>query len=112
MTKDFDPLDTRASDAAKAEEHLAQRVKQEQEASDLKYLMSLPQFRRFMWRQLEETGMFRTSFSMNGLEMAFREGQRNLGIKLTSELTTHCPNDYSKMQREAKSERARSNAAR
>lgn len=103
MTKEFDPLDTRAHEAATALDAQAQHVKQEQEKADLKYLMSLPQGRRFIWRLLEEAGVFRTSFSTDALEMAFREGCRNQGLKMMTATIEHCPGEYHKMTREQKS---------
>jgi hypothetical protein len=103
MTQEFDPLDPHAQEAVHAQDAKTQRLKQEQEISDFNYLMSLPQGRRFMWRLLEKAGVFRSSYSMNGLEMAFKEGNRNLGVMLVAEINEHCPGQYQKMIREQKS---------
>lgn len=100
MTEAYDPLDPRAQDAAKSKQEAAERLRKEQEVSDLKHLMAQPQFRRYIWRWLEKAGMNRSSFSMNGLDMAFKEGNRNLGIAMNAELDEHCSKDYLKMLRE------------
>lgn len=107
MTTEFDPLDSHAHDAVKAQDALTQRVKLEQEIEDFKYLMSLVQGRRFMWRLLEDAGVFRTSFSTDALSTAFKEGWRNQGLKLINLINEHCPKQYQQMLREQKSERSK-----
>jgi hypothetical protein len=100
--KEFNPLDTRAQEAAIKKQAESRRLEQEQEVEDLKYLMGVPVFRRFVWRQLDKAGVFRTSFSTNGLEMAFKEGNRNLGVQLLAEINEHCPERYVQMTKEQK----------
>lgn len=100
--KEFDPLDPRALTEAEKKQAAANKLEREQEVSDFKYLMELPQFRRFAWRLLERAGVFRTSFAMNGLEMAFKEGHRNAGVQLLAEMTELCPNRYLQMIKERK----------
>lgn len=100
--KEFNPLDPRAQAAAEKATAEASKFDREQEIEDFKYLMEQPQGRRFIWRLLERSGVFRTSFSLNGLEMAFREGNRNLGTYYIAELNEHCPNRYVQMIKERK----------
>lgn len=64
--------------------------------NDWKWLMSTPRGRRIVWRLLEETGQFRSSFTGNS-ETFFREGERNVGLKITALIGQHCAEDYAKM---------------
>ena len=102
MSREFDPLNERAQQAAAKETETAQQLKRAQEQDDFRYLMSLPQGRRFMWRLLERAGVFRSSFSLNGLEMAHNEGNRNAGLHLLADIQELCPERYTQMLKEAK----------
>ena len=81
----------------------AQRAQLERqtEIDDLHWLMSDKRGRRFMWRLLTSSGIYRSSFNVEPLAMAFAEGQRNTGLKLVDEITRHCANRFSEMQKEA-----------
>lgn len=63
--------------------------------------------RRFIWRQLQESGIYRSSFTGDALSMSFREGERNRGLKLLDEITRHCPKRLSEMQTEARTNERR-----
>lgn len=105
MSNEFDPTDTQAAEAAQskeADDHKSARV---QEEEDLKFVMSHQQGRRLMWRLLSKAGVYRTSFSQNGLEMAFREGQRNLGLFLQAEILDACPDRHQQMLKESRDAR-------
>ena len=52
-----------------------------------------------MWRLLERTGVFRTSFTGNS-ETFFREGQRNVGLMLMAQIHEVCPDQYALMLKE------------
>jgi hypothetical protein len=101
MQRNHDPFDLagQARDKAEAERREAQA--RENEAVDLKWLMSDARGRRFVWRLLEKSGMYRTSFTGNS-ETFFREGMRNFGIMLTSLINEHCPELYLAMVNESK----------
>lgn len=100
MSPEIDPLDVQAHerDAANAAE-LA-REKQEQRLTDLKWLMSFRQGRRIVWRLLEETGVYRSSFHTNALTMAMLEGQRNHGLRLLAAVTEATPRKFDAMMKE------------
>lgn len=97
----FDPLDLRgqetAADAAKQRSALTLRT----EAEDFKWLMKDKRGRRIVWRLLEKTGMYRSSFTGNS-ETFFREGQRNVGLLLTAQIHEHSPEMYPVMLQEQK----------
>lgn len=70
-------------------------------------LMSLPAGRRFLWRLLTQSGVFRSSFSPDPLVMAMNEGQRNVGLRVVGAIMAACPEKYLDMMRLAKGLRER-----
>jgi hypothetical protein len=71
-------------------------------ADDLKWVMQNKRGRRFVHGVLDRAGVFRTSFHTNALTMAFNEGARNEGLKLTTLLMEHCPELWQQMLAEQK----------
>lgn len=64
---------------------------------DMKWLMEQKRGRRIVWRQLEDAGVFRSSFNQSASVMAFQEGQRNGGLKLLAQVMRITPASYSTM---------------
>jgi hypothetical protein len=95
----FDPLDLRGQERAKEQSDERQRLAVEQEKDDFKWLMGSKRGRRIVWRLLERTGVFRTSFTGNS-ETFFREGQRNVGLMLMAQIHEVCPDQYALMLKE------------
>mgnify|MGYP000987292921 CR=1 FL=1 len=94
-----DPTDIRAQERAREEQKKRAEHVAELEADDFKWLMANKRGRRIVWRLLEQTGVFRTSFRLNN-EMAFLEGQRNVGLILIGLIHAHCPEAYMTMLKE------------
>lgn len=105
---DFDPFDLEAQDQdAEAQAH-ANAVASKLERDDFLVLMRDKVFRRFMWRLLSMTHVFRSSFMGAGtdaLAMAFLEGERNIGCRMVDEIHQHCSELYSTMVKEQKNDR-------
>lgn len=97
-----DPIDLQAQERAQAETGERSKAEQNREIEDLKWLMSNKRGRRFVCRQLERAGVWRLSFNTNALSMAFNEGQRNEGLRLMAQITTHCADRYTEMLKESK----------
>ena len=95
----FDPLDLRGQEAAKEQSDERKRLAIGQEQDDFKWLMGSKRGRRIVWRLLERTGVFRTSFTGNS-ETFFREGQRNVGLMLMAQIHEVCPDQYALMLKE------------
>lgn len=77
------------------------QLEREQEREDLGRVMDTKWGRRFIWRQLEKAGVFRSSFAGEATHAtSFNEGQRNAGLKLFADLIEWCPGLYAKMQAE------------
>lgn len=78
------------------------RSAREQELQDFSMLLATRPGRRFVWRLLSLTGVFRTSFDNSGSVTAFNEGQRNIGLRLLADVNEAGPEHYVVMLRESK----------
>ena len=79
------------------------KFKQDTEDNDLKFLLASDQGRRFIWNMLEKCGVFKSSFTGSS-ETFFLEGQRNIGLKLMSDIMRVDPDSYLKMIKSNKGE--------
>jgi hypothetical protein len=77
------------------------------ERDELLWVMSDAKGRRFMWRRLADAGIYRTTFTGDALTSAFKEGERNAGIRLMTLILQHCPERLSQMQKEARTNERR-----
>lgn len=111
MTLDHDPLDTTATEAARQRDAQLQQLEREREVSDFKWLMATVEGRRFVHRLLRKAGVHRSSFSLSEVEMAFREGNRNIGVFLMAEIDEVCPERYHQMVKERKADDRRQRTA-
>jgi hypothetical protein len=96
----------RESEAAAEKAKQADLVAQTQ-VSDLRWLMADPQGRRFVWRLLTEAGVFHSTYTGEALSSAFAEGKRAQGLKVLGEVMQHCPERFSQMQKEARTNERR-----
>lgn len=94
-----DPTDIRSNDADRAGIDHARKLSVEQEGEDFKWLVNDKRGRRIVWRLLESTGVFRSSFTGNS-ETFFREGARNVGLQIMASLHAHSPESYFSMLQE------------
>ena len=76
-------------------------IQRQRELDDLNAVLDTPQGRRVMWRVLGFSKTFHTVFNSNALVMAHNEGQRNVGLWLTAEITEASTDNYLLMQKEA-----------
>ena len=97
----YDPLDIRGQENAKAEKEVRDKIANENEETDVKWLMGNKRGRRIMWRLLDQSGVFRLSFNSNSMTMAFNEGQRNFGNRMLAMIHSLCPELYPTMVKEA-----------
>jgi hypothetical protein len=101
----YDPLDLRGQEKAKAQRDLRERLDRENEEGDVKWLMGNKRGRRVVWRLLDTAGIFRSSFNTNAMAMSFAEGNRNYGLRLLSLVHSQCPELYPVMMKENTNER-------
>jgi len=97
---DYDPTDIRQQEKVAADKAHRDRVAQESEEADVRWLMSSKRGRRILWRLLEQSGVFRLSFNTNAMQMAFAEGNRNFGNRALSLIHSQCPELYPSMVKE------------
>jgi|SRR5262245_42736164 len=76
------------------------RVAEQQRREIVTGIMSVAPGRSWMCDILESCHIFATSFSDQGLRMAFMEGQREVGIRLLTDIMGACPDFYVTMMRE------------
>ncbi len=73
-----------------------------QALEDLQLLMADARFRRFFWRVLSRCRIFQTSYASDPLQMAFNEGQRQVGLVLMADVHRIGMEDYLRMMDEAR----------
>ncbi len=100
MASNYDPLDLRGQEQSKADKDLRDKLARENEESDMKWLMSSKRGRRIVWRILDQAGVFRLSFNPNSMQMAFNEGNRNIGLRIIATIHSSCPEQYQAMLKE------------
>lgn len=105
MNPRHDPTDLEGQRESRRDEESLKRLARKREIEDIKWLMSSRQGRRVMWRLLDLSGPTRLSFNTNAMQMAFNEGNRNLGLQLLDELMKACPEQYRVMAKEQQDDR-------
>lgn len=63
-------------------------------------LLATPAGRNWMWELMAATHIFETSFAPDAMNMAFREGERNIGLRLVSQITSTIPDAMVQMMKE------------
>lgn len=77
-------------------EHIKKR-----ELGDVAFIMQSVEGRRFIYRLLEQSYIFRTTMQGNSWSF-FYEGMRNLGLLVYQDIMEVCPDRYIEMCKEAK----------
>jgi hypothetical protein len=99
---EHDPLDLAAERLRKEEAQEAASLEATAAAEDLEMVMEYAFGRRFVWRLLEQAGVYRASFAGEAThQTAFLEGQRNGGLRLLHQIFETCPGSYALMMKEA-----------
>lgn len=99
---DYDPTDIRGQERKQADTELRNRLANDTEESDFKWLMGSKRGRRIVWRLLDRAGVFRLSFNTNSMQMAFNEGNRNFGNRILAMINSVSPEAFTLMMKEAK----------
>lgn len=73
-----------------------------EELADIRDLMNTNHGRRFMYRLMIRAGIYSTSYNpeMPDSNMAFKEGQRNIGLWTMAELEEAAPESFALMIKE------------
>ena len=75
-------------------------IDEAEEHDELLMILGNKQGRRFIMKMIGKMGVWRSSFTEDPLEMAFSEGQRNVGLMLLNMAIKHSPNFYKMMVEE------------
>lgn len=81
---------------------------QRQRKDVVQALMSTSPGRAYIWAELGQCHIFASSFSLDPLQMAFTEGERNIGLRNLNDILEWCPDQFVQMMRE---QNARQHAA-
>jgi hypothetical protein len=87
--------------AAKVDDLKKAELVEEAADRDLMWVMSYPQGRRYIWRELGRNGLHSQTYSPNNSDHCFKAGQRNAALVLLADLMRVTPDDYLLMQAEA-----------
>jgi hypothetical protein len=87
-----------------------QKLLAERDDADLRWVLSDPRGRRFLWRELGRCGLHAQTYSPNNSEHCFRAGERNAAIRLNLDIIRVSPELYLTMQQEAIEEDGRQKA--
>lgn len=87
--------------AALREHEERARVERLQRADDLRAVMGTPEGRRFVWRLLNEAGLFSSSYTGEAISGAFTEGKRAFAVGLMKQLQAESRDAYVLMVGEA-----------
>lgn len=98
--RSLDPTDLRGQEHDVEADKALSLERRKQELDQIKWLMSHKPGRAIVWRLLDRAGVYRTSFSPNGSQTFFNEGQRNIGLFLLAEVDEACPERVAEMQKE------------
>jgi hypothetical protein len=97
------PFETRATPEEKAATFRAANQRR-QDDEFLRNALKSRAGRDFFWRFLERTHIFETSYSAGAFDMtAFREGERNLGLALLTNILRVAPEAWMQMMQERSS---------
>lgn len=101
--ENFIVADTERLNAEREKERQLEHLKR---ITDLRKILSIPEGRRFVWEQLTRAGIFSASFAISetpgeGRRLTdFKEGQRDMGIQLLSDVNEANPGAFAQMQAE------------
>ena len=95
MAKEFNASDEKS---VKSQTQKDKNIR-DTELEDWRLLLSKQWGRRLVWRILEQSGMYRTSFTGNSTTF-FNEGARNIGLWLVDEVLSADADQYLSMIKE------------
>ncbi len=100
-------LDITQELSAEENEYLKEKERRriERFLNDLRRVVKDPEGRRVVYSFIEKTDPFRTSFSSDALEMARREGRKQIGLSIIQDLDAAKPGVFLQMNREYMSEK-------
>lgn len=80
-----------------------EKDKRKREINDLKKLLSMPEYRRLLWRIWGEAGVYNDSFTGNS-QTFYNEGRKSIGLWMLREAIAADPQAFAQIQSEYISE--------
>ncbi|MGA2403037.1 MAG: hypothetical protein ABSG91_15250 [Syntrophobacteraceae bacterium] len=99
MSEDAKPYNAADPEQVKGRKD-RQKIREHQTRAALQKLMADPEGRMWMWDLLSLCGVYHSSFSREGLLMAFAEGRRDIGLHLVAQIHKLAPELYVRMTTE------------
>ncbi|MGP9420079.1 Bbp19 family protein [Ewingella sp. AOP9-I1-14] len=96
---DFNDQEDQEQLSEEAHKKAVERLKRDDQ--DIENVMSTVSGRRFVWKQLQETRVFQSTFAGDNNTTNFNEGQRNAGLRVFSDIMRVCPDMWLVMAKEA-----------
>lgn len=96
-------------DVRKAEKSAARAERNRGEV--LRTLASTTAGRQFLWEQLEAAHIFTTPYSSDTNQTYFNLGEQNAGLRLLTDITRYCPEEFIQAMREANARRTESDTS-
>jgi hypothetical protein len=88
-------------EATKAEEAKRAKQRRRREMDDLRKLLKMAEFKRFAWRFLSATGVFRTPYAPKDSNQTYVNiGVKEVGLTLLADIHAADSSAYATMQRE------------
>jgi hypothetical protein len=99
--------DVFAEENTGSKEDAAKRERRRQrDVNDLRVVLKIPEGRRYIWKLWGITGVFRASYTPKDANYtAFKEGQRDIGLALLSDINDASPTALAQMRSEYLSEK-------
>lgn len=94
-----------------AQSERERRVRRRDQLGLLVKIMSDPLGREYFYDLLASCHVYSTSFGTNALMMAFREGERNVGLRVAADVNEASPDLYLQMLKEAEHVRSQNSRA-
>lgn len=92
--------DQSSIEAARTAQATQDKLAMQNDIEDVRRLMGSKWGRRFVWRLLSKAGVFRPSFNVNAMTMAFNEGYRKFGTELLEQIHLHALEQHDLMVKE------------
>jgi len=74
-----------------------QKKKQDLESLAVQHFMKFEAGREFMWKHLQQCGLFENIFHTDPIKHAYNAGKRQAGLQIESDLKEYAPASYMKM---------------
>lgn len=77
-----------------------EKIDRQEVVNDIIAVMNLPQGRRYVWRLLENAGIFRTPYKGSTNDTMVRIGEHSFGVQIMNDIIEANPDLYLLMQKE------------